>query len=601
MIKMAKKKCDDIITDYISGVDVKAGPEEVEAVQVFSKKLVEEYGYNKNQIQTRPQFRVKTAPSGKEKYPVDITVFNNNKKTYDNVYIIVECKQPNRKDGFKQLNIYLNLVPAVEFGVWFNGNEHLYLMKVIKDGYVSWSEIPDIPKKGERIEDVGLYKRKDLLKPKNLKSVFNDLRNHLAGNTTGITRDEAIAQQIINILFSKLYDEVNCAPNDKVEFRIGVNENKKDMRNRIDKLFNKVKEQYDDVFEKEDIIKLDDKSLSYVVGELQKYCILEADRDALGDAFEVFIGPALRGGEGQFFTPRNVVKMIVEILDPNPDEYIIDPACGSGGFLIVALEHVWKKIELEGQKKKWSADLISQKKRETATKFFRGIDKDSFLTKVTKAYMAIIGDGRGGIFCENTLLDPKEWKVKTRDKIELSHFDVLMTNPPFGAKIPIKGENILSQYELGKKWKFDKKTEKWIITSKYADKRPPQILFIERCLQLLDAGGRMGIVLPDSIVGNQTDGYIRDFILKHAKLIAVIDCPSETFQPSTPTKTSVVFIEKKTDDTSAQYQIFMAVAKKCGHGSRGKPIYKKDSEENIIPDDDFPDIVEAYKKYKEGN
>ena len=127
------------------------------------------------------------------------------------------------------------------------------------------------------------------------------------------------------------------------------------------------------------------------------------DRDAVGDAFEVFIGPALRGSEGQFFTPRNVVKMMVDILDPQPEEMIIDPACGSGGFLIVALEHVWQKLEREAKKKKWSTVQLDRKRREVASKFFRGIDKDSFLAKVTKAYMAIIGDGRGGVFCENSL------------------------------------------------------------------------------------------------------------------------------------------------------------------------------------------------------
>ena len=144
-------------------------------------------------------------------------------------------------------------------------------------------------------------------------------------------------------------------------------------------------------------------------------------------------GP-LRGGEGQFFTPRNVVKMVVEILDPEPGEMILDPACGSGGFLIIALEHVWRKLEELAKRKAWSPVQLDRKKREVASKCFRGIDKDSFLAKVTKAYMAIIGDGRGGVFCDHSLLPESEWKSQPASGAALGSFSVVLTNPPFGAQ-----------------------------------------------------------------------------------------------------------------------------------------------------------------------
>lgn len=591
-IEPAKKEG---VRDYISGQWVKTGVKEhEEAVNIFSQRLVEELDYSKSQIQTIPQFRVKVSPSGQEKYPVDITVFRDEKKAYDNVYMLVECKQPNRKDGRKQLDIYLNLVPSVEIGVWFNGKEHLYLWKTRdpKTKRWMWTEIPDIPKRGQRVEDIGLYKRKNLEIPKNLKSVFNDIRNHLAGNATGIVRDESIAQEIINLLFCKIYDEINTPPEDQVTFRAGVHEKREDVKNRIVKLFEKVKTEYDDVFEKEDVIKLDPDSIVYVVGELQKYAITKAERDAVGDAFEVFIGPALRGGEGQFFTPRNVVRMAVEMLDPDIDEYVIDPACGSGGFLIVALEYMWSKLDKEAEKKGWSKELLAVKRRELASKFIAGIDKDSFLAKVTKSYMAIIGDGRGGIFCENTLVPLSEWNPKTRQKISLESFDVLVTNPPFGAKIPVRGERILEQYNLGFKWKYDKKTKTWERTNKLQDKQPPQILFIERCLQLLKPGGRMGIVLPDGILGNVTDGYIRKYILSKSRILAVVDMPPETFQPSTSTKTSLLFLQKKKEDEKVNdYPVFMAVAEKCGHDRRGKAIEQ----------DDFPYISQSYREFLKKN
>jgi len=218
-----------------------------------------------------------------------------------------------------------------------------------------------------------------------------------------------LAQQIINLLFCKIYDEINTGADDIVTFRTGIDEPPREVRRRILSLFDdKVKEDFKDVFDKNDAITIDADSLVYVIGELQNYCITEAPRDAVGDAFEVFIGPALRGGEGQFFTPRNVVRMMIDILDPEAGQMILDPACGSSGFLIMALEHVWRKLETQVKRKGWSAVQLDRRKRDIASKCFRGIDKDSFLAKVTKAYMAIIGDGRGGVFCENSLHPPKE-------------------------------------------------------------------------------------------------------------------------------------------------------------------------------------------------
>jgi type I restriction enzyme M protein len=443
------------IQDFVSGHWVKASPEEIDAVQIFSRRLIEDYDYPKSHIQTRPQYRVRKRPSDEEKsYPVDIAVFKNSRRIEDDLFMVVECKKKNRKDGLAQLKLYLDM-SAAEIGAWFNGFEHAYLRKIYhKDGRRTYQDLPSIPRYGQRIEDIGLFKRKDLKAPSDLKAVFRDLRNHLAGNVTGITRDEALAQQIINLLFCKIYDEINTGADDVVTFRSGIDEPPREVRKRILALFDdKVKGDFKDVFDKTDAITIDAESLVYVVGELENYCITEAPRDAVGDAFEVFIGPALRGGEGQFFTPRNVVRMMIKILDPEPGEMILDPACGSGGFLIMALEHVWKKMEVQAKAKRWSAVQLDRKKRDIASKCFRGIDKDSFLAKVTKAYMAIIGDGRGGVFCENSLLPPEDWHHGTRDNIEIGSFNVVLTNPPFGTKIPIKGERVLTQYDLGYKWK----------------------------------------------------------------------------------------------------------------------------------------------------
>jgi len=580
---------DGYIKDLISGQEVKATPEEIEAVQVFSKQLIEDYNYPKDHIQTRPQYRVKIRPSDtKKEYPIDIAIFKNEKKQEDDIYIIVECKKKNRKDGRTQLQDYLRFSKAY-LGVWFNGEERFFLRKIEKDGKIEFEDIPNIPQFGQRFEDIGKFKRKDLRPTHNLKATFKAIRNHLAANTVGATRDEVLAQQLINVIFCKIYDERFTEPDEIVTFRAGVEEGAEIIKDRILDLFDKVKRKYKEVLDESDSITLDQKSIAYVVGELQNYSLIDAERDIIADAFETFIGHALKGGQGQFFTPRNVVKMMVDILDPNDEDLIIDPACGSGGFLIEALRHIWRKLDAEGEKYHWNKNNLQEEKMEVALNKIRGLDKDYFLTKVAKAYMAIIGDGKSGIFNEDSLERPENWQDKTRLKIDMGKFSVLITNPPFGSKIPVKGEDKLLQYELAHKWKLDKKTGEWE-KGKVKDKEAPQILFIERCIQLLKDDGRMAIVLPDGIYGNNQLGYIRKFIMKKAIILAVIDVPIETFQPNTGTKTSILIVQKKIN-IPEDYPVFMCIAETCGHDRRG----------NLKDEDDILEIPNEFRKWAKEN
>lgn len=588
---MKQEKKDKYIIDFISGQKIKPTPEEVEAVQVFSKQLVQDYNYPKDCIQTRPQFRVKVRPSDiKKEYPVDIAVFKNKKKQEDDVLIIIECKKKNRKDGKTQLQDYLRLSKAF-LGVWFNGNERFFLRKKEKGGKVIFEEIPNIPQYKQRIEDVGKFKRKDLKPTHNLKATFKAIRNHLAANTVGATRDEVLAQQLINLIFCKIYDEKYTKPNEIISFRAGVDEKSKDVQKRILNLFDKVKKNFEEVFDNNDSITLDKNSIAYVVGELQNYCLLEAERDVISDAFEVFIGHALKGSQGQFFTPRNVVKMMVDILDPNNNDFIIDPACGSGGFLIEALRYIWKKIDKKGSDYGWSQGEIDKQKQKVATKNFRGVDKDYFLSKVTKAYMTLIGDGTSGVVCDDSLDTSSNWREITNQKIQLGQFDVLLTNPPFGAKIPVRGEDKLKQFDFGHKWKFNKKTNEWE-RGKLKDKEAPQVLFIERCLQLLKENGKLAIVLPDGVYGNESLGYIRNWLLKKGRIIAIIDVPIETFMPNTSTKTSIMVFQKLSErKIPKDYPVFMSIAETCGHDRRGKKL----------PNDDVLEVANKFKEWLKKN
>ena len=593
-------KRDGYVRDPVSGQEVKVTPERVEAKLIFAERLIGEYGYPRHEIQTFPEFYIQ---KGSTKIgPADIVVFKNNKKTFDNIYLIVETKRKDKKDGIKQLKSYVASTPA-EGAVWFNGTEIVYFRVLRKPPsytpeFIEWR---NIPRKGQPWDEIGKHKTGDELIPaKNLKSVFRVVYYHLYTNSN-LPRAERLGGEMTRLLFCKIYDEIHSYSD--LRFKAGADEPDGKVTQRIKEVFEKVKKEYRDVFEEDEKLLLDAKSIAYVVSQLQNYSLLKADRDAVGDAFEVFIGPGLRGEKGQFFTPRNVVRMCVEILNPEPDERIIDPACGSGGFLIIALEHVWKKIDQKYQH--LSKEKIGSIKTELASRNLHGIDKEFDLAKVSKAYMAIVGDGRGGIFCSDSLIDPGEWPLLQKETIKFDSFDVLLTNPPFGSKIPIASKSLLEQYELGFNWKYAKKTGEWKRTDKVLDKQVPQILFIERCLQLLKPGGRMAIVLPDGVYGNPTDRHIFRYIFENAKIIAIISCPQETFQPSTHTKTSVLFLEKATNHRN-DYNFFMAIAQKAGHDKNGKVIYKRnkhgeflsDGHGNKIIEDDLPVITARFREFQ---
>lgn len=575
--------------DYISGDPIRATPEEVEAVQVFAKMLVDDYGYPKELIQTRPQWRVRARPSDTTKqYPVDIAVFNAKDHKEENIEIIIECKKANRKDGRTQLEDYLRFSNS-QLGVWFNGHEKLFLKKTESRGRVTFEEIPNIPKHGERVEDIGLYKRKDLKTAHNLKSVFRTIRNYLAANAVGITRDEVFAQQIINLIFCKIYDERFTKPDDTVRFRAGIGEEPSEVTERVQTIFVDVKTKYSDVIDNGDAIFLDDNALTYVVGELQLFCLTDSERDAIADAFETFIGPSLKGGQGQFFTPRNVVQLLIKIVSPTTNDKVIDPACGSGGFLVETIREVWKHIDEKGATFGWPDPEIASEKQEVAIKNFRGIDKDNFLSKVAKAYMAIIGDGRGGVYCENSLDTSMRWKALTRENVPLASFDVVVTNPPFGKKLKIDDTAILSSYRLGHKWSSKKNASEFQETNTLHKGQAPQILFVERCLELLREGGRLGFIAPESMFCNPSHRYIVQYIKSVARIKSIVSLPEELFQPYTHAKTCAVVIEKTPTNHEAGHDIFMAVAKWCGHDSRGLPI----------PNDDLPAVLGKYLDYEE--
>lgn len=576
----------DKIIDYVSGIEVDAKPEEVLAVQPFSKILVEDYNYPKKEIQTHPQLYVKSHPSDPKGYPVDIAVFEDKGSKNEKLKMIVECKRPTREDGREQLEIYLKFCDA-SIGVWYNGTESLYLKKVEESGKITFEEIPAIPSYRETIDEIGKYRRNQLQKTHNLKDVFIETRGYLVGNATGTTRDEFIAKQMINLILCKIYDERFTAPEALLDFRTTISDTNEEVRERIEKLFEKVKAKYRDVLDETDRIEFDDLSLRHVIGKLQKFCVTECERDVVSDAFEVFIGYSLKGEQGQFFTPSNVSRLMVNLINPQKDEMIIDPACGSGGFLVESLRYIWRNIDLEAKKYGWSESAIVEEKKEAGIKLIRGIDKDSFLTKVAKSYMAILGDGKGGIFCEDSLERPEKWNPVTQQYIKKESFDIVLTNPPFGKDIKVVGREKLKQYDLAKK--TDTKGKE-----KLVDEGNVSTLFFERTLQLLKKGGRLGIVLPETYFHAPKQNYVMDYMFKGNNITHIIDLPHNTFRPYNNAKCIILILVK---GEPQQEKIKMAVAEQMGHDHQGKSIFRLDEngDETKVLWDDISEIISEFE------
>lgn len=574
------------IIDYISGIEIPAGPEEVQATQPFSRRLVEDYQYPKYEIQTRPQLKVKASPSDPGSYPVDIAVYENRGKPNQKLKIIVECKQKSRKDGLEQLQIYLKFSEA-SIGVWFNGEESLFIRKIEQSGQISFCEIPEIPKYKETIEEIGKYRRKDLKPTHNLKEIFKELRGNIVANGNAV-RDEDIAENMINLVLCKIYDERFTAPNDLCTFRAEISETDIGIKERITSLFRSVKSKYSDVLKPDDEITFDGKTLRIIISKIQNYCIRETERDVVSDAFEVFIGKSLKGEEGQFFTPINVVKMMVQYVNPNFKEAIIDPSCGSGGFLVETLKNLWAQISVEAKKYSWSTSAEDEEKRNAAIKCIRGIDKDPFLAKIAKAYMAILGDGKGGICCEDSLDLPEKWSSQTISLIGLGRFDVVLANPPFGKNIKVEGKAKLSQFILARK-EYDNDQ------SSPVDKGNVSTLFLERTLQLLKKGGRLGIILPETYFHAPSPKYsnVRDFIFKSGNIQCVIDLPHNTFRPYNNAKCLVLIMQK---GVPQQEYIDMAVAQEIGHDHNGLPKFRLNDDMTVSEElwDDTKIIMEEW-------
>ncbi len=609
------------IRDYIDGTIRVDTPEEY-VRQTVEKRLINEHKYSKEQIKIEYGIQM---GSGKKR--ADIVIFpkgttEEEMKDQDNIWLVIECKKESVKptdknNGVEQMKSYMAACGNCEWGMWTNGMHKEVWRRVRNEqGKYVYEEFNDIPSADGTTDEHERPNRNTLIKAyeDNLLFTFKTCHNIIYVNE-GLQKQPAFFE-FLKIIFCKIHDERNLL--EPVEFFTTSKErNYKDgqasVYKRISKIFEDVKKRHGQIFDKNDEIKLAPRTVTYLVAELQKYALLTTNIDIKGKAYEEIVGANLRGDRGEFFTPRNVMKMAVAMINPKENERVLDSSCGTGGFVVTAMtaviDSLRERMESQyGEEDGWNADVrkaFNDKISEIASENYFGFDINPDLVKATKMNMVMNNDGSGNILQLNSLLPPQEWEEETKKKLakalgistsdirnhkSLAHFDIIVTNPPFGSKIPIKDQQILEQFEIAYIWNKDEDGN-WFKTDRLQSSVPPEQLFIERIIQLLKEGGRAAIVLPDSILGSPGLEYIRHWLIKNTKIIASVDLHADAFQPRNGTQCSILFLQKKTkaeiaeEEKSRQiidYDIFMTMIDHIGHDKRGGKIFKRDEKGNII-------------------
>lgn len=589
-------------------------PEE-EVRQRYVCRLVDSYGYGIKQM--GEEVKVTNSQRGQGAARADIVVWRNeeDKRKGKNALIVVECKAENvtirQADYFQGYN-YAAWAGA-KFFVTTNLKE-TRIFKVVEDAMPKkLEEIADIPS-ADMVNDDKKIKAMLL----QTKAFTRDEFSRLLFKCHNIIRNndklspEAAFDEISKILFIKIrYERTNSGTQifSKEEFlkqkKMYDAVKSKESPDYYQFLFNKTKEDFakDHLFDENETIKIRENSFEQIVKELQVYNLSTTSDDVKGIAFEQFLGRTFRGELGQFFTPRTIVDFMVSVLDPQEGEYICDPCCGSGGFLIRAFEYVREHIENEVEVRKEDVkkslftddysklpkkeqEKIDQKVIDAFSKMnyeldinnpmgrlrslsfdcIYGTDANPRMARTAKMNMIMHGDGHGGVHHHDGLLNVNGiWEGR---------FDVILTNPPFGARIDkelkITEADRFTDIEKIKAYEKRYGKENYDNALKQVNDHINQpildlfqigkfsglteVLFIERCLNLLKPGGRMGIVLPEGVLNNTNLQKVRDFVESKAKILLIVSIPQDVFMAAGATvKPSLLFFKKFTEDEAEEY------------------------------------------------
>ncbi len=579
--------------------DIKLTPEEA-VRQLYLMNLHYEYDYPFERMELEY-----SVVFGREKKRADIVIFDRDNPNA--VYIMVELKKPKLKDGKEQLKSYCNATGA-PIGVWTNGESISYYNRRDPNYF---KDIPDIPNAQQKLSDL-LQERwtiQDLIdndkiakQRKSLKDFVIEMEDEVLANA-GVD----VFEELFQLIFTKLYDEMESTRNKSryLEFR-NYGDTESELKAKIQSLFDRAKNKWEGVFAESAKINLSPSHLAICVSSLEEVKLFNSNLDVVDEAFEYLINKSSKGEKGQYFTPRYVIDMCVKMLNPKPEETVIDTAAGSCGFPVHSIFHVWEK-QLKARGLERSHLFTAEEKLPEQTDYVKekvfAIDFDEKAVRVARTLNLIAGDGQTNVLHLNTLdyerwedfTKEEEWNDvygegwkklrklrKTKNENRDFQFDVLMANPPFAGDI--KETRILARYELGKNSK-----------GKQQSKVGRDILFIERNLDFLKDGGRMAIVLPQGRFNNSSDKYIRDFIAERCRILAVVGLHGNVFKPHTGTKTSVLFVQKWHDELCPKvedYPIFFATMQKSSKDNSGDKIYVKNADGTLKLDNHQHLIVE---------
>lgn len=568
IVSLVKDKSEIIYhTEQDHRENLKDPEEKVRAA--FFEELVLDYGYNPNRIKIEVPVPRRT-PADR----ADIVVYEDNE--LKKPYLVVECKKDGITDAefrqaIEQVFGNANSLRAQFAAVIAGTTRTAFNVADFKPSEREKNVIADIPKKygkapkykfikGDPQSELKIISKDELIQT--LK------KSHDTVWQGGRLAPTTAFDEVSKLLFCKLKDENDTVKGEPYKFQIGTHETADEVFNRINGIYKKAREQDAEVF-KEDI-RLDYKIVYSVVEHLQGISFTKTDLDTKGVAFETFMTDFFKGKMGQFFTPREIIRFAVRILNPTKDDLVLDPAAGSGGFLLNSMDNVREFVE-----KNYDKDEAWNHWHSFARQNLYGIEINDQIARVCKMNMIIHDDGHTNVISTDSLRDFKEIQ-DIHKGFRKDHFDIVLTNPPFGATIKKTEKDYLDKYELGK----GKDTQK------------SEILFIERVIDFVKPKtGRIGIVLPDGILTNSSLQYVRDFIMERCQILAVVSLPQFSFSYyGAGVKPSLVFLRRKGDNEKlGNYPIFMAIANHIGYDATGRKE----------PQNDLDKIVKEYHKFLE--
>ena len=591
--ELSEKNGKTYVRCLVRNKPILAKPEEI-IRQLWIYRLINHYGYDLKRLTVEYPITFGRDDSKRG----DIVVFDADRPTVP--YIIIEVKQLTSKGGKEQLKSYTHATGA-PLALWSNGVQSVFWHRRNPNYFI---EIPDLPTSAQTIEEIAgqpwtietlIEKEKEReaegLHARSLRQLIEDMEDEVLANA-GVD----VFEEVFKLIFAKLYDEIACYSGRYKFLRFRNTNTAAQLKESIQALFDDAKKQWGGVFPDDDRIKLTPEHLQVCIGSLEEWKLFNSNLDIVDDAFEYLVSQSAKGEKGQYFTPRWVIDMCVKMLNPTEEETIIDPACGSAGFVVHSIFHVWKQILTEegiDASNLFTMEKKPQRCYDYAKEKVFAIDFDEKSVRVARCLNLIAGDGQTNVLHMNSL-DWTRWAETTKQQEWLDtynegwrkmrrlladpkgkdfrafKFDLLMANPPFAGDI--KQTDMLAPYELARK-----------TNGKLENKVGRDLLFIERNLDFLRPGGRMAIVLPQGRFNNASDQRVREFIAERCRILAVVGLHPSTFKPHTGTKTSVLFVQKWNEDLSAgplcrkvqDYNIFFATQRLPSKDTSGEKILVK--------------------------